>query len=151
MWNWSTRLFLTEAKQNLTAELAQGLPSKWTREELRALEDTLKEHETWLNIWVEKQKSVKSYEDPVIETTEMKARSKVLETHLQKLVRRKIPKPLKKSTTTTATPEPTETESVPSEETETANNEEESIPDIEGEETEQILLEPPKVKPHDEL
>ncbi|KAJ8074780.1 lumenal Hsp70 protein [Marasmius tenuissimus] len=105
MWNWSTRLFLTEAKQNLTAEEEADLPSKWTWEELGALEKTLKEHETWLNTWVEKQKKVKPNQDPVIETTEMKARAKVLEQHLQKLVRRKVPKP--KKTSTTATPSST--------------------------------------------
>ncbi|KAG7087443.1 hypothetical protein E1B28_013409 [Marasmius oreades] len=103
MWNWNTRLFLTEAKRNLTAEEEADLPSKWTREELEALEKTLKEHESWLNIWVEKQKKVKPNEDPVIETTEMKARAKVLEQHLQKLYRRKVPKPKKTSTTASAT------------------------------------------------
>lgn len=91
-WNWHTRMFLTEARQNLTAEAEAEVPSKWTSEELDALEKTLKEHESWLNEWVEKQRSVKSYEDPVIESTEMKARAKVLETQLYKLVKRKIPK-----------------------------------------------------------
>jgi hypoxia up-regulated 1 len=101
MWNWSTRLFLTEARQNLTAEMEADLPSKWTKDELDGLEKTLKEHESWLNTWVEKQKSVKANQDPVIETTEMKARAKVLETHLQKLWKRKVPK-AKKTTTTSA-------------------------------------------------
>lgn len=96
MWNWSTRLFLTEAYENLTAEAEAGLPSKWTKDELEGLEKTLKEHETWLHIWVEKQKSVKMNEDPVIETTEMKARAKTLEMHLQRLFKRKVPKALKK-------------------------------------------------------
>lgn len=104
MWNWHTRLFLTEARQNLTSELEQGLPSKWTKDELDGLEKALKEHESWLNEWVEKQKKVKSYEDPVIETREMKARAKVLEQHLQRLYRRKVPKaPKKKTTSTTST------------------------------------------------
>jgi hypoxia up-regulated 1 len=102
MWNWSTRLFITEAHENLTAEAEAGLPSKWTKEELDALEKTLKEHESWLHEWVEKQKSVKMNEDPVIETTEMKARAKKLELHLQRLVKRKTPKA--KKTTTSATP-----------------------------------------------
>ncbi|KAJ3920624.1 Hsp70 protein-domain-containing protein [Lentinula edodes] len=102
MWNWSTRLFLTEAHQNLTRETEAGLPSKWTKEELDGLEKALREHETWLNIWVEKQKSVKSFEDPVIETTEMKARAKVLETHLQKLAKRRVPKSRKTSTTSSS-------------------------------------------------
>ena len=101
MWNWSTRLFLQEARQNLTAEEEAGKPSKWTKEELEGLEKTLREHEGWLNEWVEKQKKVKSHEDPVIETTEMKARAKVLEQHLQRLVRRKVPK-VKKTTTSTS-------------------------------------------------
>ncbi|KAK0421486.1 heat shock protein 70 family [Armillaria borealis] len=100
MWNWSTRLFLTEARQNLTREAEEDLPSKWMKEELDALEKTLKEHETWLNTWVEKQKSVKLNQDPVIETTEMKARAKVLEQHLQKLWKRKVPRPRKTATTT---------------------------------------------------
>jgi len=135
MWNWSTRLFLTEARTNLTAESEAGLPSKWTKEDLDGLEKTLKEHETWLNIWVEKQKSVKSNEDPVIDTTEMKARAKVLETHLQKLVRRKIPK-AKKTTTTSATPVPTP--SPPAVEVE--ENEETTVPV----EPEQVPLTPPQ-------
>lgn len=96
MWNWSTRLFLTDARQNLTEEAEQGLNSKWTKEELDALEKTLKEHESWLNTWVEKQKSVKQNEDPAIETTEMRARAKVLEQHLQKLYKRPAPKRSKK-------------------------------------------------------
>lgn len=107
MWNWSTRLFLTDARQNLTAELEADLPSKWSRDELDALEKTLKEHETWLNEWVEKQKSVKANEDPVIETTEMKARAKVLETHLMRLWKRKVPKARKTKTTSSAEPTPT--------------------------------------------
>ena len=105
MWNWSTRLFLTEARENLTAEASADLPSKWTKEELDALEKTLRDHERWLAEWVEKQKNVKSNEDPVIETAEMKARAKVLEQHLQRLWRRKVPKvrPKKTSTTESAT------------------------------------------------
>jgi len=105
MWNWSTRLFLTEARENLTAEASAGLPSRWTKDELDALEKTLKDHERWLAEWVEKQKNVKSNEDPVIETAEMKARAKVLEQHLQRLWRRKVPKvkPKKSSTTESAT------------------------------------------------
>jgi len=107
MWNWSTRLFLDEARQNLTAELEVDLPSKWTKDELDALEKTLKEHESWLHTWVEKQKKVQSNENPVIETTEMKARAKVLETSLMKLYKRKVPKVRKPKVTSTVQPEPT--------------------------------------------
>ncbi|KAL0952397.1 hypothetical protein HGRIS_006673 [Hohenbuehelia grisea] len=146
MWNWSTRLFLTEAKTNLTAETAAGLPSKWTAEELAALEKTLIEHEKWLNEWVEKQKARKFNEDRVIETTEMRARAKVLEQHLQKLVRRKVPKVKKpKSTSTSATESATAT---PPEETPEAQE-----PPIEGEDAQKPVMEeePPKPTGHDEL
>jgi hypoxia up-regulated 1 len=107
MWNWATRLFLAEARMNLTAEETAGVLSKWTAEELDGLEKTLKDHEIWLNEWVEKQKSVKLNQDPVISTTEMKARAKTLEMQLQKLVKRKIPKPRK--ATTSSTPASTST------------------------------------------
>lgn len=148
MWNWSTRLFLTEARQNLTAEVAADLPSKWTKEELDSLEKTLKEHETWLNTWVEKQKSVKKNDDPVIETTEMKARAKVLETHLMRLVKRKVPKTPKKTTTsTTSTAEPTSATSPA--EGEELLEEGQSIPKVEEEG--QTPLQAPAADIHDEL
>jgi len=97
-WNWSTRLFLTEARANLTAEAAVGIPSKWTSEELDALEAALKEHEVWLNDGVERQKRTPRNENPAIQTREMKERAKTLEQHLQRLVKRRTPK-AKKSTT----------------------------------------------------
>jgi hypoxia up-regulated 1 len=100
-WNWSTRLFLTEAKMNLAKEAEGGEPSKYTQEELDTLEKTLKEHETWLNNVVEKQKLVKMYEDPAVESTELYAKAKVLENHLQRLVKKKVPK---KKTSTSASP-----------------------------------------------
>lgn len=115
-------MFLTEAKAALAEEEASGLPSKYTKEELDALEKTLKEHETWLNEWVERQKSVKMNEDPVILTSEMRARAKTLENHLQKLMRKKVPKPKKTTTTTTTT---TSTSSVEPEETVASESEEE--------------------------
>lgn len=97
-WNWSTRLFLTEARTNLTAEAAADIPSKWTSEELEALEAALKEHEVWLNDGVERQKRTPMNENPAIQTKEMKERAKTLELHLQRLVKRKAPK-VKKSAT----------------------------------------------------
>ena len=99
-WNWATRMFIKEALTNLTAEDEAGLPSKWSREELSQLEKKLHEHESWLGEWVEKQKAVKQNEDPVILTTEMRARAKTLENSLVKLSRRKVAK-FKKAETTT--------------------------------------------------
>ncbi|KAG6812912.1 hypothetical protein H0H92_015464 [Tricholoma furcatifolium] len=107
LWNWSTRLFLSEARQNLTVEAAADLPSKWTKDELDSLEKTLKDHEAWLNEWVEKQKTVKAYQDPVIETAEMKARAKALETALMRLHKRKVPKAKKTKPVSSAAAEPT--------------------------------------------
>ncbi|KIM41799.1 hypothetical protein M413DRAFT_18744 [Hebeloma cylindrosporum] len=151
MWNWSTRLFLQEARTNLTNEAAADLPSKWTSLELDALEKTLREHEAWLSEWVEKQKSVKSYQDPVIETTEMKARAKVLESHLQRLWKRKVPKAVKKvkPTTTTATTEAAkETEGTTTTGDEAAGEEAPNVVDSD-EQQQQIPLE--EEPGHDEL
>jgi hypoxia up-regulated 1 len=92
MWNWSTRMFLTEAKMNLSVEEQGGEASKYTREELDGLEKALKAHETWLNEVVEKQKTIKYYEDPAVESSELKAKSKMLENHLQRLAKKKTPK-----------------------------------------------------------
>jgi hypoxia up-regulated 1 len=93
MWNWSTRLFITEAKQNLTEEEAGSteVVSRVTREEVTELETKLKEHESWLNVGVETQKSRKYNEDPAIETAEMRRRAEELARHLQRLVKRKVP------------------------------------------------------------
>jgi hypoxia up-regulated 1 len=148
-WNWSTRLFLTEAHANLTAEIEADLPSKWTKEELDSLEKTLKEHEAWLSEWVEKQKSVKFNEDPVIETTEMKARAKVLEGQLHRLWKRKVPKAPKKLkvTPTTAAEEPQKTgDDISQESKEPIDDESQNVPP-EPEPTSNGE----KVKPHDEL
>ena len=147
MWNWSTRLFLQEARINLTNEAAADLPSKWTSLELDALEKTLREHEAWLSEWVEKQKSVRSYENPVIETAEMKARAKVLESHLQRLWKRKVPKAVKKPkpTATTTTEATKETEG-------TAGDEAvgEEGPNVVDSDEQQIPLEQKEPR-HDEL
>lgn len=121
MWNWRTHLFLTEARQNLTKETEAGVLTKWTAKELDALEKSLKDHEKWLDEWVEKQKSVKFNEDPVINTTEMKARAKTLENHLQRLAKRKTPKPLPKKTSTTTVPTSSEESEVPSPDTDNAD------------------------------
>ena len=91
MWNWSSRLFITEAKQNLTAEAEGGPPSRYTHAEIDALEKTLKEHEAWLAEWVAKQRQVPMNQDPVILTNEMRARAKILENHLQKLWKKQVP------------------------------------------------------------
>ncbi|KAH8079815.1 heat shock protein 70 family [Cristinia sonorae] len=104
MWNWSTRLFLTEAHQNLTASLEDpnAPPSKYTREELDALEKTLREHEAWLHEMVEKQKLVKMNEDPVLESSVLKEKAKKLENHLQRLVKKKPPRVKKPTTSSSA-------------------------------------------------
>ena len=91
MWNWSSRLFITEAKQNLTAEAEGGPPARYTQAEIDTLEKALKDHEAWLAEWVAKQREVPMNQDPVILTSEMRARAKTLENHLQKLWKKKVP------------------------------------------------------------
>ncbi|KAH9920858.1 actin-like ATPase domain-containing protein [Epithele typhae] len=108
LWNWHSTLFLEDARANLTRDLEAGIaagmsaPLKYTKEELDDFEKTLKEHESWLDEWVEKQKKVKMNEDPVILTSEMRARAKVLENHLQRLYRKPPPKKPKKTSSSTA-------------------------------------------------
>jgi len=102
MWNWSSRLFITEARQNLTAEAEGGPPARYGETEIDALEKTLKEHEAWLAEWVAKQRQVPMDQDPVILTSEMKARAKTLENHLQRLWKKKVPSKRKADVGTTS-------------------------------------------------
>jgi hypoxia up-regulated 1 len=102
MWNWRTRLFLSEALDNLTAEERAGTTGRYTKAELDEVEKALKEHETWLNERVEKQKSVPMNRDPVIETAEMRKRAKVLETHLQRLAQKKPPRRVRPSSSSSS-------------------------------------------------
>ena len=92
MWNWSTRMFITEAKAKLEKQEEGGDAQPWTKEEVAELEKFLIEHETWLNDVVEKQKRVKMDEDPAVESSEIRTKAKALENRLQKLVRKKVPK-----------------------------------------------------------
>ena len=112
MWNWSSRLFITDAKQNLTAEAEGGPPARYTQAEIDALEKTLKEHEAWLAEWVAKQRQVPMDQDPVILTSEMRARAKTLENHLQRLWKKKVPSKRKPDA---GTPSGTGTSSAPPE------------------------------------
>ena len=112
MWNWSSRLFITEAKKNLTAEAEGGSPARYTQAEIDALEKTLKEHEAWLAEWVAKQRQVPMDQDPVILTSEMRARAKTLENHLQRLWKKKVPS---KKRPDTGAPSGTGTSSTPPE------------------------------------
>jgi hypoxia up-regulated 1 len=108
MWNWRTRLFLSEARDNLTAEERAGTTGRYTKAELDEVEKALKEHEVWLNERVEKQKSVPLNHDPVVETGEMRKRAKALETHLQRLAQKKPPRVRPSSSSATQMPLPTE-------------------------------------------
>jgi len=100
---------------------------------------------------VEKQKSVKPHEDPVIETREMKARAKVLENHLQKLWKRRVPKAVKKpkttATTTTEVPKETDAEA---EGEEGVAGEEPAEEAFRGDEEQQVPLQE-EDRPRDEL
>lgn len=103
-WNWHTRLFLTEARENLTAEERTGTKGRYTKTELDELEKALKEHETWLSERVEKRRSTPVNHDSMVDTAEMRKRAKTLETHLQRLVQKKPPRVRASSSSTTETP-----------------------------------------------
>ena len=124
--NWQTHLFLAESREALANAEAGGPPAKYTPEELDGLQRVLDEHERWLDEWVEKQKAVKMNEDPVILTSEMRARAKALENQLQKLVRKRPPPPKRKTTSTTST---TVTSSAEASETVSAESESHSSAD----------------------
>ncbi|KAH9031931.1 heat shock protein 70 family [Lactarius pseudohatsudake] len=112
MWNWHTRIFLTDARTNLTEEEKAETTGRYTKVELDELEKMLKDHEKWLNEWVEKQKGVPMNHDPVLETEEMRKRAKVLETQLQRLVQKKPPRvrPKTTSSSSSSTQDPQQTE-----------------------------------------
>jgi len=101
-WNWHTRMFLGEARDNLTAEERTGTTGRYTKAELDELDKALREHEKWLNEWVEKQKGTPLNRDPVIQTAEMRKRAKELETHLQGLVQKKPPRARPKTSSTSS-------------------------------------------------
>jgi hypoxia up-regulated 1 len=103
-WNWHTRLFLTEARENLTAEERTGTKGRYTKTELDELEKALKEHETWLSERVEKRRSTPVNHDSMVDTAEMRKRAKTLEMHLQRLVQKKPPRVRASSSSTTETP-----------------------------------------------
>ena len=84
-WNWSSRPFITEVRQNLTAEVEGGPPSHYTHAGIDVLEKMLREHEAWLAEWAAKQQQVPMNQNPIILTSEMRARARVPENHLQKL------------------------------------------------------------------
>ncbi|KAI0270552.1 actin-like ATPase domain-containing protein [Gloeopeniophorella convolvens] len=97
MWNWHTRMFLAEARANLTAEEQAGAGAaaaagRYTRAELDELEHALREHEVWLDERVERQRSVPMNRDPVVRSSEMRERAGTLERHLQRLVQKKPPR-----------------------------------------------------------
>ncbi|KAH9921141.1 Hsp70 protein-domain-containing protein [Fomitopsis serialis] len=110
LMNWQTRLFLGEAKQALITAEEGGTPAKYTVSEIEGLQKALEDHERWLNEWVEKQKKVAMNEDPVILTSEMRARAKTLDNVLQKLRNKKMPKVPKKTNTTSASADATGTQ-----------------------------------------
>lgn len=90
---------------------------------------------------MEKQKSVKLNEDPVLETSALKARLKTLETHLTKLSKRKLARPKKSPTSTSSAPRRTGSEAV--------SDDDGDAPD--GRSTTTIPVEEATQLPHDEL
>jgi len=97
--------FLKSARENRTLEAAADLPHKYTLEELDAVEKRLNETVEWLQAGVEAQKKLLKNDDPVLISAEMKARGVTLQNQVMKLLKRKNPKSVKKTTTSTAATE----------------------------------------------
>ena len=95
--------FLKSARENRTLEAAADLPHKYTLEELDAVEKRLNETIEWLKTGMEAQKKLKKNEDPVLISAEMKARGVTLQNQVMKLLKRKNPKPVKKTTSSSTT------------------------------------------------
>jgi hypoxia up-regulated 1 len=79
-------------------EVSEGLPHKYTLEELDDVKERLKETGEWLQTGIEEQKKLKKNDDPVLISAEMKARGVTLQNHVMKLLKKKTPKPPKKET-----------------------------------------------------
>ena len=103
--------FLKSARENRTLEVAADLPHKYTLEELDGVEKRLNETVEWLKAGMEAQKNLKKHDDPVLISAEMKARGVTLQNQVMKLLKRKNPKPVKKTTTSTTTADVETTES----------------------------------------
>jgi hypoxia up-regulated 1 len=84
--------FLESAHQNRTMEESEGLPHKYTLEELEDVKERLKETDEWLQDGIEEQKKLLKNDDPVLISAEMKARGVTLQNHVMKLLKRKTPK-----------------------------------------------------------
>lgn len=74
-------------------EEADGLPHKYTSEELEHVKERIIEEEKWLLEGIEKQKKLLKNDDPVLISAEMKARGVTLQNQVMKLLKRKTPKP----------------------------------------------------------
>ena len=101
--------FLKSARENHTLEAAADLPHKYTLEELDVVEKRLNETIEWLKAGMETQKKLKKNDDPILISAEMKARGVTLQNQVMKLLKRKDPKPMKKTTTTLTTATEVET------------------------------------------
>jgi hypoxia up-regulated 1 len=99
--------FLESAHQNRTMEESEGLPHKYTLEELEDVKERLKETEDWLQDGIEEQKKLLKNDDPVLISAEMKARGVTLQNHVMKLLKRKTPKPPAPKKETKEMPVPT--------------------------------------------
>lgn len=78
------RAWFVEASKNMTEALAAGNLTRWTKEELAAVESMLKDHETWAKEKMEAQKQVgeEMHVDPVLLNSDLESRGKALQSHV---------------------------------------------------------------------
>lgn len=87
-----TERFLSEARANLSAALAEGSASKFSVSELDNLEGTFNRNSEWFQAKVKEQESKRLDEDPVLLTDDLEKRARKAEEVVNRLNKRRIPK-----------------------------------------------------------
>ena len=132
---FKAKAFLDEALVNNTEALkaaetatpeAPVAPPKFTEAELKAVEDMLKEYETWIDTRMTKQSAIedKLYMDPEIYVKDLNDKGKLLQATVLRLINRKDPKaprPVRPSASSSSSTTATTTDEATSAGTETAS------------------------------
>ncbi|WRT67203.1 uncharacterized protein IL334_004169 [Kwoniella shivajii] len=111
---FASRTFLVEARKNNTIALEAvsnstpenpAIPPKFTEEELKGVEDLMKDNEIWMDTLMQKQVKLDDdkMKDPVIRSAELDERGKKLQMTVLRLVNKKAPRRPRPSTATTST------------------------------------------------
>jgi len=106
------RAWFMEATQNMTEALTAGNLTRWSKEELEAVETMLKDYEMWAKEKMAAQKEVgeQMHIDPVLLNADLESRGKALQSMVLGLQKKPMPKaPKVKASSTSASSEPKQT------------------------------------------